>query len=106
VTLFDENAEVLAQLAGRGVDLSRARNVDFSHLFTEEAQARLFAQKAVELGYESQVSLPETNRLEWDVTSTIVMIPTCENITNTENRLADIADVFGGVPDGWGFLSG
>ena len=103
--LFAENAEVLAQIAGRGVDLSGVRNVDFSHLFSEEAGARLFAARALDLGYVGRIYEPELDRPEWDVTLTVAMVPTCESITNSERALADIASIHGGIPDGWGFLS-
>jgi hypothetical protein len=105
VTLFEENAEVLARLAARGVDLGAARDVDFSHLFEQEAGARHFAATALDLGYASQISEPELDRPEWDVTSTIALVPTCQNITESEENLANIASTLGGVADGWGFLS-
>ena len=105
VTILDENAECLAELAQRGVDLSVARDVDFSHIFVDETGARGFAARTSDLGYTTRIEEPQSERIEWDVTATVSMVPTCENITASEQSLADIAALCGGSPDGWGFLT-
>ena len=48
----DENGMVLQQMAERGIDLARARVVDFEHVFPTEEAARTFEEAAKSLVME------------------------------------------------------
>jgi hypothetical protein len=104
VSLYEENAEVLLYHQNAGADLSRVKLVDFSHMFPDERAAHDFLEKCRGLGFRATVSEMEARADEYDVTVSREMVPTCENITETEKELASIAKGFGGYPDGWGFL--
>jgi len=43
-------------------------------------------------------------RIDRDATASKEMAPTCENITEVEERLDGIARSYDGRADGWGFL--
>jgi len=102
MSLFEENAEVLRELAARGVDLSQTRVVDYSHIFPDAVSARKFVESCKSAGYDATDSTDETEH--HDVTVSKEMTPTCENITLTEVALGKIAERHTGRSDGWGFL--
>jgi hypothetical protein len=104
VSLYDENLEVLTQFAQRGIDLDCSRTVDFQHIFPNEAAARLFAVQVAGEGVAIKVSEYEEEQ-SWNTQVSVVIVPTCDLITETEQRLDSIARVFGGRSDGWGFMS-
>jgi len=43
MSLFEENAEVLAEMAVDGVELTSPRTIDFSHVFPDQNSANAFA---------------------------------------------------------------
>ena len=98
---FEENAEVLRELASKGLDLGPARLVDFSHVFPDRASAEAFAREAEREGFATAME----EVVEWDVTASKAMVPTCKNITEAELNLDVHACRYGGRADGWGFLS-
>ena len=102
----DENGEVLRGLASSGVDLESSRIVDFEHCFPDEASARAFHRAVVETVLHARVILPDAeDERGWEVQCRVRMVPTHAAITQTELRLASVAEALGGFPDGWGFLS-
>ncbi len=109
MSLFDSNAEILSRIS-EGRDLSRARMVDFEHLFPDQVSAEAFAGQAASLGFRTDVSLydddleDESDAKSWNVTASKVMVPTCEQITETEQQLDTLAHRYGGYADGWGFF--
>jgi regulator of RNase E activity RraB len=102
MTLFEENAHVLRGMEGRGVDLSRARVIDFSHVFADALCATNFIEACKSAGYEAMDTTDEEMN-HYDVTVSKEMIPTCENITATEEALGRMAKQYDGRSDGWGF---
>lgn len=105
VSLYDENFEVLTNLGKRGVNLGIPRTVDFQHIFESEAAARLFAVQVACEGLAVTVDeYPEEQC--WNTQVSMVIVPSCKLITETEQRLDSIAHEFGGRADGWGFESG
>lgn len=111
MSLFEKNAEVLRWIARDGSDLGPPRSVDFSHLFPDQASAEAFAREAEREGFNTMIQNlrdepEEEEPLEdpWDVTASKVMVPSCENITETEERLSALAQTHGGRSDGWGFF--
>jgi len=89
-------------MAERQDDLSQARPVDFSHVFSDASAAQAFANTANEHGFLTSVEQTEGEDYSWDVTATKVMVPTCEDITAAEALLANSAEESGGRSDGWG----
>lgn len=104
MSLYDENLEVLTGFAQRGIDLDYSRTVDFEHIFPNEASARLFAVEVADEGVAIKVSEYEEEQC-WNTQVSFMIVPSCDLITETEQRLDSIARVFGGRSDGWGFMS-
>jgi hypothetical protein len=109
MSLFEENAEILRNIASEGRDLSASRAIEFSIVFSAQASAQAFAQDAERQGFVTSLELSEASDDDaefWDVTASKVMVPTCRNITDAEERLGALARPHHGLPDGWGFLTG
>jgi hypothetical protein len=104
MSLFDENAGVLRDMEERGVDLARAMVVDFSHIFPDAGSARNFIEACKSAGLEANDTTDEEMD-HHDVTVSKEMIPSCEDVTQTEEALGRIAERFNGRSDGWGFFS-
>ncbi|QAY78404.1 ribonuclease E inhibitor RraB [Sphingosinicella sp. BN140058] len=103
MSLYDENEEVLRRMAAAGDDLGRPRPMDFSHLFPTREGAIAFARRVDAEGFTPVVRPYDKPGLPFDVTvTTAPMLPTCANVTATEQRLATLAAEQGGRPDGWG----
>lgn len=105
MSLFEENAAILKEMEKNGTDLGSPRWVDFSHIFPDEASANAFAMQADHEGFEISVDEVERDENPWDVTVSRIMSPTCENITDTEQQLGDLARPYRGQSDGWGFFT-
>ena len=103
MSLFEENAEVLRELEARGVDLSRTRVVDYSHIFPNAVSANNFIEACKSAGYNAR-DTSDDDAEHHDVTVSKEMTPTCDNITLTEDALDKIAEHHNGHSDGWGFL--
>ena len=84
MALFDENADVLRGMEDRGIDLNGARVVDFSHIFADARSATNFIQACKSAGFEAK-DCTDDEMGHHDVTVSIEMTPTCENIT-TDRR--------------------
>lgn len=104
MSLFEENAAILRDMEANGSDLRPSRPVDFSHVFPDRASAGAFAQAAKREGFSTLVEEVEREEDPWDVTVSKDMIPNCENISNTEERLHALAQSCQGRADGWGFF--
>lgn len=104
MSLFEENAEILRNMEADGSDLGPARPIDFSHVFPDEASAHAFAQDVEREGFSTTVEETQREEDPWDVTASKEMAPTCENITDTEERLHVLAQMHRGRADGWGFF--
>ncbi len=102
----DENGDVLRRMAASGVDLVSPRTLDFEHCFLGEEAARAFASAVEGTVLEARIILPDPEGGRgWEVQCRERMVPTHAAITQTEQRLAELAARFGGYPDGWGSLS-
>lgn len=98
----EENEEVLQRLRAGGDDLSDARAIDFTVVFSDEVSARTFAGQ---FAADYSVSVERTEISEdrpWDVLVTKRMIPRNEDIAAFEALLESTAAPFGGRNDGWG----
>lgn len=104
MSLFDENAAILREMEADGSDLGPARLIDFAHVFQDRQSAEAFARDAEQDGFTTSVESTERAEGPWDAIAAKRMIPSCENVTATEQRLGDLARSHGGRADGWGFL--
>lgn len=104
MSLFEENAAVLRNLEAYYGDLGSPRSIDFAHVFPDRASADAFAREAEREGFTTVVKEVEQEKDPWDVTVSKEMTPTCENITDTEERLDALARSHQGRADGWGFF--
>ncbi|MBB4100934.1 ribonuclease E inhibitor RraB [Sphingomonas kyeonggiensis] len=104
MSLFEENAAILRNMGADGSDLGPSRAIDFSYVFPDRAAADAFAQAANREGFAAVVEKVEREEDPWDVTASKDMVPTCENITDTEERLQTLARTYRGRTDGWGFF--
>lgn len=104
MTLFEENAAILKDFVAQRVELSSPRAVDFSFIFRSKAMAEIFAGQAKQQGFKTEVEEVDDLDLPWDVTVTTVMIPTCQVITDIEEKLGALAVTCEGRADGWGFF--
>lgn len=99
----EENADVLRRMKEDGDDLTKARDIDFHHLFTSETDAAAFEGAVRNQGY--QADRDYWNELhEWLTTVHVRMVPTLDEITAKELELNGIARSFAGEPDGWGCM--
>ncbi len=99
----DDNADVLWRMVSGGDDLSIPRDIDFTVVFSVEADAEGFAGLIRPLGHKVKMAhsqcVPE---LPWDVVVTRHMVPAHAAITRFEDDLARLASRYGGRNDGWG----
>ncbi|MEP0177832.1 MAG: ribonuclease E inhibitor RraB [Paraglaciecola sp.] len=99
----DANGQVLQQFKDSGVDLDKECVVDFCHLFVDEESAKNMANEVVEIFLDVEVDI----YVDLDPISVCVsrkMVPTHKSITMAEYAFAGIANKYGGVSDGWGFM--
>jgi hypothetical protein len=97
----DENGQVLKRMLEDGDDLSRARDIEFFHVFAEEDRARSFADAAAALP-DMAVESPEADdEGVWQVCVVRMMAPAHAAITALERELGDLAESHGGFADGW-----
>lgn len=104
MSLFEENAWVLNDLASKGRDLGPPRLIDFEHLFPDHSSAQDFADEVKREGFAIKVWKSAQELGSWSATASKIMIPTCKDITEAEQQLGMIAEKHGGHRDGWGFL--
>jgi Regulator of ribonuclease activity B len=105
MSVYDENAEVLRDMAAAGDDLGKPRPMDFNHLFPTREGAIAFARRVSAEGFTPVVRPYDKRGFPFDVTvTTQAVLPTCDFITTTEQRLATIAAEHEGRPDGWGCM--
>jgi hypothetical protein len=99
----DANGDLLKEVQAAGLDLSQPREIDFFHLFDAEQPAAAMVEAvrssvpAVGIVVEEQ-----PKRGEWQICTTVVMVPNYDNVTGMERQLDAIAKRFGGRGDGWG----
>lgn len=105
MSLYDENAAVLRDIAAAGDDLRKPRLMDFNHLFPTRDGAIAFARRVDAEGFTPVVRPYDKPGYPFDVTvTTQAVIPTCDFITATEQRFAAMAAEHNGRADGWGCM--
>ncbi len=103
--LFDENATILRHIAADGGDLSQPRNINFAHVFPDPEAATGFAEAAAREGFSTALTESIEHDLPWEVTASLEMTPSCDNITEAEEFLDDLANRYAGRRNGWAFAS-
>ena len=102
----DENGNLLAEMAQAGVDLSQNLDVDFFHLFEKKPQAEQMVQQIKTQHPQTTVKLFEDDTPGvWDVSCTVNIIPSYDNICAFEKTFETIADNCDGYADGWGIMA-
>jgi hypothetical protein len=105
MSLYDENAAILRDMTDAGDDLGKPRPMDFNHLFPTRGDAIAFARRVDAEGFTPVVRPYDKPGFPFDVTvTTQAVIPTCDFITSTEQRLGAIAAEYKGRSDGWGCM--
>jgi hypothetical protein len=109
MSLAEENAEVLKDIAERGTNLSIPRTVEFAHLLYSELAAAQFKDAAENAGYQVRMEVfpPDLGGQAgvWDVVAPLTIVPAVDEVTRCEVELDALAKSFGGHADGWGFES-
>ena len=100
----DTNGDVIRRMIANGDDLSRPRNIDFCHVFSERRQALAFAEALDDRQLEVSISYYD-RREKWQVAVKRFMIPTHQEITALEHSLAVQAELLGGEAVGWGCMT-
>ena len=87
----------------RGDDLNQARIIDFCFAFAERRQAVAFAEIVDDRNLKVCISYYEEREM-WQAIVKNHMIPTHQDITALEMKLAVLAESVGGEADGWGCM--
>lgn len=100
----EDNASVLRRMKDDGDDLTKARDIEFNHLFDREADAIAF-ENAVRSGGYSKVDHDFWREVgAWLTAVRVRMVPDLDGITLNERVLNEMARDFDGKPDGWGCM--
>lgn len=101
----DDNGDVLRRMLDDGDDLTKPRDIDFFHVFGDEAKATAFARQLA-AREDLAVTPPEVDdEGVWQVTVTAHMPASHASITALEQELAAIGQGHGGFADGWGCMA-
>lgn len=98
----NSNRDTLEQMANAGMDMSVSRVIDFWFLFSERNAAERMAREAEQMGNHVASMEPRDGSNSYEVRICIRMLPTLSAISQAEQRLAAVAERFGGRADGWG----
>lgn len=92
----DENGDVLRRMLANGDDLSRARTINFEHVFSSKSDALSFLTETC--GEDITVSMSQIAQDgRWNVQVSTHMLPTHSGITDVETRFDSVARTFGGI---------
>lgn len=113
----DADGAVLADLAARGVDMSKSLLIDFPVAAPDETSAADIAKAMLQAGYDARVEYdegepdydpsvddPKEFGPSWTVYADITIIPAYSEIIRIQNTLDLLARPFGGKSDGWGVM--
>lgn len=116
----DANGVVLQSMADAGMDLTQEYEIEFCHLFPDEASALKMNRRMTEMKIDVELynnaelmedaeedefgEIDESIGEGFDVICLVTMVPTHEEITRVELELGEIARECGGEADGWGVM--
>jgi hypothetical protein len=97
----DPDAEVLAQLAAAGSDLSKEQRIEFYLVLPSESAAREATTQIRSMGFEAEAvaALPEAS---WVCLASKSMVPQLRSLKSLRRQFDGIAIPLGGEYDGWG----
>ncbi len=99
----DDNGNVLRGMYEDGDDMSQPRDIDFTVVLPNSDAVQEFGSSFYNLGLQVKAKKSGTvPELPWDVTVTINMLPSYEDIIAFEQKLEKVAVPLGGRNDGWG----
>jgi regulator of RNase E activity RraB len=99
----DDNGDVLRRMFEGGDSLTRAREIEFAHQFSDAQAAEAFSFEVAGPGIEVNVDeVDDRPGTPWDVIVTVTMIPDHAAISELEERFGGLAERMGGAADGWG----
>ncbi len=99
----DENGNVLRGMYEDGDVMSQPRDIDFTVVLPNSDAVQEFGSRFYNLGLQVKAKKSGTvPELPWDVTVTVNMLPSYEDITAFEQKLEAVAAPLGGKNDGWG----
>ena len=88
-----------------GDDLSKARDIDFNHVFAKDEEAKRFVEAVQRLGHSRASYVFWEEKKLWDARVVVFMVRNHADVTSTESKLDAIAREFLGRGDGWGCLA-
>lgn len=115
-----EDAELLAEMAADGIDLSRPLAIEFMVAAPDDPAATAIARAIRRAGHVADIvhdagepdaggdvalDDPEYGP-SWTVYVSVTMVPTPAALAAMQRELDDIARPLGGYSDGWGTLAG
>jgi hypothetical protein len=99
----DENGNVLRGMYEDGDDMSQPRDIDFTVVLPNSDAVQDFGSRFYNLGLQvKSKKIGTVPELPWDVSVTVNMLPSYEEITAFEQKLEQVAKPLGGRNDGWG----
>ena len=111
----DADGNALARIAADGVDMSKARLIEFAINVSNESSAKDILRTLIENGYDSEIYYDE-GELDgneddsdefgpsWTVYANIKMVPEYDEIIKIQAELDRLAKPHGGYSDGWGTM--
>lgn len=98
----DPNGNMLWNMESRGDDLARSREIQFSVIFPDQANALKFGRVLLannqKLSFCPYLENPEH---PWEITAYPEMPASYDNIISYQNLLENHARKFDGIYDGW-----
>ena len=111
----DADGNALARIAADGVDMSKARLIEFAINAPNEYSSKDILKTLIENGYDSEIYYDE-GELDydeetseefgpsWTVYAKIKMVPEYDEIIKIQAKLDRLAKPLGGYSDGWGTM--
>ena len=103
----DADGDALRRVAADGADMSKPMDIDFFIAASDEATAKVVADKAAELGYRTEICFEDDvgSVDPWTCGCTKAMVPTYQAVIAAQAELDAIARPLGTYTDGWGTLA-
>tara|TARA_B100001094_G_scaffold231625_1_gene226458 strand:+ start:2884 stop:3180 length:297 start_codon:yes stop_codon:yes gene_type:complete len=87
----------------QGIDLKTPKKVDFFVSVPSKQKGQCVAKKVRQYDFDTSVEQDEET-LEWTCYCTKTIVPEASLIFNLESTLNEIAKLYGGYIDGFGFM--
>jgi Regulator of ribonuclease activity B len=97
----DLDAQVLAELAEAGSDLSKEQRLEFFLVLPTESAAREAAAQIESMGFKAE-AIAASPQASWVCIATKSMLPQLQTLESLSGQFRAIATSLGGEYDGWG----